>query len=61
MKLYLGQSIDMHQYRLGAHWLGNSSAEKVLGVLMAKELNMSKQWSLAAKTATAYWTVLARV
>ena len=46
--LHLGQNNPMHQYRLGADWLGSSSAENNLGVTMNNKLNMSQQCTLVA-------------
>ncbi|GAB0178665.1 steryl-sulfatase [Grus japonensis] len=49
--LHLGRNNLMHQYKLGVDLLGNSSAEKDLGVLVDNKLPMSQQCALVAKKA----------
>ena len=41
----------IYQYRLGGDLLKRSSAEKVLGILVANRLTMSQQCALVAKKA----------
>ncbi|PKU37510.1 hypothetical protein llap_12186 [Limosa lapponica baueri] len=41
----------MHQYRLGADLLENSSEEKDLGILVDNRMTMSQQYALVAKKA----------
>ncbi|CAM5168255.1 unnamed protein product [Eretmochelys imbricata] len=48
--LHFGRKNPMHCYRLVTEWLGSSSAEKDLGVMVDEKLDMS-QCSLVAKKA----------
>jgi len=50
--LHLGKNNPMHQYRLGADLLGNSSVERDLGALVDDRLTMSQQCALVSKKAS---------
>ncbi|GAB0182291.1 mitochondrial enolase superfamily member 1 [Grus japonensis] len=49
---HLGRNNPKHQYRSGVDLLGNSSAEKDLGVLVDNKLSISQQCALVAKKAS---------
>ncbi|CAM4624675.1 unnamed protein product, partial [Caretta caretta] len=46
--LHFGRKNPMHCYRLGTEWLGSSSAEKDLWIMVDKKLDMSHQCALIA-------------
>lgn len=50
--LHLRRNNYMHEYSLGAHLLGRSSAERAPGVLVDKSLAMSHQCTFVAKKAS---------
>jgi len=49
--LHMGRGNAMHKYRLGGEWTKSSPAEKDLGMLADKKLNMTPQHVLAAQKA----------
>ncbi|PKU43191.1 reverse hypothetical protein [Limosa lapponica baueri] len=49
--LHLGRKNARHQYRLGVDFLGSTTEEKDLGVLVDGRLSMSQQCALVAKRA----------
>ncbi|KFZ54324.1 hypothetical protein N321_07710, partial [Antrostomus carolinensis] len=49
--LHLGRGNPKYKYRLGDEWLGTSSEEKDLGVVVDQKLNMSWQYALATQKA----------
>lgn len=51
--VHLGRKNVGHTYRMGDSWLGSSTSEKDLGVVIDNKLNMSQQCETAARRANA--------
>lgn len=52
-----GKEETQHQDRAGTDWLGSSSGEKNLGIVMSSELNMTQLHAWQQGMPTASWAV----